>query len=281
MDVDFSKNEKLKNLKSSLVYNDDTPSIITRMQEAFFSNQFNLVFLIVKREKDLQSTENYIEAILGNKINNGVLSDWQNLNNEIFNTDSIIKNILMQSIDMEIGETKNFSLLNTFVLRTGSKISIPKISAISREVSTFGITMPVISYGAPIYDNKNKLSILIDRELNTLNTILSLSGMPINKSDKQLFLQALRGETFYKNYCIFIITGFYGLSAIADNLFIGYSKKEKNNSIITPAFLFSDVKLTPTNINLSLDYSSNTKPWALDIDFVYRKLNVLKSEYKF
>ena len=141
--------------------------------------------------------------------------------------------------------------------------------------------MPVISYGAPIYDNKNKLSILIDRELNTLNTILSLSGMPINKSDKQLFLQALRGETFYKNYCIFIITGFYGLSAIADNLFIGYSKKEKNNSIITPAFLFSDVKLTPTNINLSLDYSSNTKPWALDIDFVYRKLNVLKSEYKF
>ena len=98
MDVDFSKNEKLKNLKSSLVYNDDTPSIITRMQEAFFSNQFNLVFLIVKREKDLQSTENYIEAILGNKINNGVLSDWQNLNNEIFNTDSIIKNILMQFI---------------------------------------------------------------------------------------------------------------------------------------------------------------------------------------
>lgn len=281
MDVDFSKNEKLKNLKSSLVYNDDTPSIITRMQEAFFSNQFNLVFLIVKREKGLQSTENYIEAILGNKINNGVLSDWQNLNNEIFNTDSIIKNILMQSIDMEIGETKNFSLLNTFVLRTGSKISIPKISAISREVSTFGITMPVISYGAPIYDNKNKLSILIDRELNMLNTILSLSGIPINKSDKQLFLQALRGEAFYKNYCIFIITGFYGLSAIADNLFIGYSKKEKNNSIITPAFLFSDVKLTPTNINLSLDYSSNTKPLALDIDFVYRKLNVLKSEYKF
>lgn len=281
MDIDFSKNDQLKNLKSSLVYGDDTPSIITRMQEAFFSNQFNLIFLVVKREKDQQSTENYIESILNNKINNGTLLDWQNINNEVFNTGNIIKNILIQSIDMELDESKEFSLLNTFVLRSGSKISIPKIEAISREISSFGISMPIISYGVPIYDNKNKLSILIDRELNMLNTILSLSGMPINKSDKQLFLQALRGDAFYKNYCMFIITGFYGLSAIANNLFIGYSKKEKNNSIITPAFLFSDVRLTPTNINLSLDYSSNDKPWTLDVDFVYRKLNVLKSEYKF
>lgn len=280
MDIDFSKNDQLKNLKSSLIYNDDTPSIITRMQEAFFSNQFNLIFLVVKRENG-NSTENYIEKILQNKLDGGILKDWQSLNKEVYNTDEVIRNILLESISMELGEQKEFSLLNTFVLRTGSKISIPKISAISREVSTFGITIPIVSYGAPMYDNKNKLSILIDRELNMLNTILSLSGMPINKSDKQLFLQALRGEAFYKNYCIFIITGFYGLSAIADNLFIGYSKKEKNNSIITPAFLFSDVKLTPTNINLSLDYSSNTKPWTLDIDFVYRKLNVLKSEYKF